>query len=166
MNPAQCAGLIFGVPIGTKTRNFFWTNHFAKPKVETMKHTIAFLVCILAGIGIGWYFGHIRAITEYQREALKHLPTIEAQMADLNKQRAEDYKAAKPYEASGASVALAALKNLDTNDVEGARLRLAAIVAIYYRGHSGDGDTNLLASIVSLAAKDTVLSNAIYGKLQ
>jgi predicted negative regulator of RcsB-dependent stress response len=131
---------------------------------EPMKHTIAFLVCILAGIGIGWYFGHARAITEYQREALKHLPAIEAQMADLNKQRTEDFKAAKPYEASSASIALAALENLDTNDVEGARSRLAAIVAVYYRGHSGDGDTNLLTSIVSFAGRDTVLSNAIYSR--
>jgi hypothetical protein len=84
----------------------------------------------------------------------------------LNKQRAEDFKAAKPYEASSASIALAALKSLDTNDTEGARSRLAAIVAIYYRGHSGDGDTNLLTSIATFAGKDAVLSNAIYGRLQ
>lgn len=131
-----------------------------------MKHTIAFLICILAGLGIGWYFGHANAITEYQHEALKHLPMVEAQMADLNKQRADDFKAAKPYEASSASIALAALKNLDANDVEGAKSKLAAIVAIYYRSHSSDGDTNLLASIVSFATSDMVLSNAIYGRLQ
>jgi hypothetical protein len=131
-----------------------------------MKHTIAFSVCILVGIGIGWYLGYIRAITEYQRDALKNLPTVEAQLEDLNKQKAEDFKAVKPYEASGASIALAALKNLDANDVEGARSRLAAIVAIYYRGHSGDEDTNLLTNIVSLAARDMVLSNAIYESLQ
>ena len=116
------------------------------------------------GIGIGWYFGHAHAITWYQREALKYAPTIEAELDDLNKQRAEDFKAAKPYEASGASIALAALKRLDTNDTEGARSRLAAIVAIYYRGHSGDGETNLLTSIASLAATDGVLSNAICSK--
>ncbi len=129
-----------------------------------MKHAIAFLVCILAGIGIGWYFGHAHAITEYQREALKYAPTIEAELDDLNKQRAEDFKVAKPYEASGAAIALAALTSLDTNNTEDARSRLAAMVANYYRDHSGEGDTNLLTSIMAFANKDMVLSNAVYGK--
>jgi predicted negative regulator of RcsB-dependent stress response len=131
-----------------------------------MKRTIIFLICIATGIGIGWYFGHTRAITEYQREALKNLPTIEAQLADLNKQQAEDFKAAKPYMAESASIALTALKRLDSNNVEGARAMLALPVANYYRGHSNDGDTNLLARIATFAAKDAVLSNAMYRKFQ
>ena len=129
-----------------------------------MKLTIAFLVCILAGIGVGWYFGHTRAISEYQRETLKHLPTIEAQTADFIRLRMEEFKTGEPYEASGAPIALATLKNLDTNDLEGAKLRLAAMAAIYYRGHSGDGNTNLLSDIVSYAATNATLSNAIYGR--
>ena len=129
-----------------------------------MKHTIAFLVCILAGIGIGWYFGHARAITEYQRESLKNLPTIEAQMADLNKQMAENYKEAKPYVASGASMALVALEDLATNNVEGTKAMMTEVVAGYYRDHSSNGDTNLLRSIATFATTDTALSNAIYGR--
>ena len=130
-----------------------------------MKHTVAFLLCILAGIVVGWYFGHTRAISEYQREALKNLPAVEAQTADFIRLRMEEIKTGKPYEASGASIALAALKSLETNDVEGAKSRLATTVAIYYRGHSGDGDTNLLTRIMDFAAKDAVLSNAIYAEL-
>jgi predicted negative regulator of RcsB-dependent stress response len=135
-----------------------------------MKHAIAFLICVLAGIGIGWYFGYTRPIAKNQRELLKRYQPIknqlEADMADFHRRNAEKFKAAAPWEASSASIALAALKNLDTNDVDGVRSRLAAMVAIYYRGHSGDGDTNLLTSIVAFAGKDAVLSNAIYGRLQ
>ena len=129
-----------------------------------MRFAIAFLACMLAGIGIGWYWGRSRAISEYQKESLKRQPALQAQLADLSRQREEELKAAKPYEASGASIALAALKDLKTNDVGGAKSRMAAIVAIYYRSHSGDGDTNLLRSIVSFAGTDMVLSNAIHSR--
>ncbi len=129
-----------------------------------MKGLIAFLACIVAGIGIGWYWGHSRAVSEYQRDALQRLPALESQLTDLNRERAEESKAAKPYEASGASIALASLKSLDANDVAGAKSRLAATVAIYYRSHLSDGDTDLLKSIESFAASDSVLSNSIYSK--
>jgi len=74
-----------------------------------MKHAIAYLVCILAGIEIGWHFGHARAVIEYERDVL---PKIEAQMEDLNRQRAEEFNAAKPWEESTASIALAAEKKI------------------------------------------------------
>jgi hypothetical protein len=135
-----------------------------------MKRTIAFLVCVMAGIGIGWYFGYTRPIAKHQRELLNEYQPIkdqlETNMADFHKRNAEEFKTAAPWEASSASIALAALENLKTNNLEDAKFRLAAIVAIYYRGHSHDGDTNLLADIVTFATTDTVLSNAIYGKLQ
>jgi len=134
-----------------------------------MKRTIKFLICILIGVGIGWYFGYTRPVAKKQRELLSqnryignHLHEYDSDMADFNKRRAEYFEAAKPYEGSGASIALAALKNLDVGDTEGARSRLVAIIAIYYRNHSRDGDTNLLTSIVDFAVTDTVLSNAIH----
>jgi hypothetical protein len=82
-------------------------------------------------------------------------------------QRVEYYKTAKPWETGTAEIALAGLKSLDANDMKDARFRLAELLGIYYRGHLYDGDTNHLpADIVSFAAKDLVLSNEIYGKLQ
>jgi len=130
-----------------------------------MKPTVAFIVCILAAIGIGWYFGRSHAISDYQREALKNLPTIEAQMVAFDKQRAEYYKAAKPWETGTAEIALAGFKDLDTNNTQDARFSFAELVGLYYRGHLRDGDTNLLLTdIVTFAAKDLVLSNEIYGK--
>ena len=136
-----------------------------------MKHATAFLVCILVGIGIGWYFGYTRPVAENQRELLKdnqffrdHTQGFDAAAAYFEKRQAEYFKEAEPWEASSASITLAALKNLKTNNLGDAKFRLASIVALYYRSHSRDGDTNLLANIVAFAATDNVLSNAIYSK--
>jgi hypothetical protein len=130
-----------------------------------MKRAIPFFASVLVGVGVGWYWGHSRAISEYQREALKNLPTIEAQMVAIDRQRAEYYKAAKPWEIGTAQIALAGLKDLDTNNTQDARFRFAELVGLYYRSHWNDGDTNhLLTYIVTFAAKDVVLSNEIYGK--
>jgi hypothetical protein len=130
-----------------------------------MKWGIALLVSFLAGSGVGWYFGHSRAISEYQREALKNLPALEAQMLALNRQRTEYYKTAKPWVTGTAEIALAGLKHLDTNDTAEAKYRFAELIGFYYRDHSNDGGTNwLLSDIEAFAAKDVVLSNEIYGK--
>jgi hypothetical protein len=133
-----------------------------------MKYFIAITICLAIGIGIGWYIGYVRTSAKYQHELLKEYQPMKSQLheeiVDFHKNSAEEFKAAVPWEASSASIALAALKNLDTNDVGSARFRLASMIAIYYHGHSKDGDTNLLASIVAFAATDSVLSNAVYTK--
>jgi hypothetical protein len=131
-----------------------------------MKRIIAFLVCILAGIGIGWYFGYTRPVAKNQRELLSKYQPMMDEFEAFNKQREAYAKEAEPWMASSASIALGALKNLKTNDMEDAKYRLAAIVAAYYRGHSRDGDTNLLNRIVTFAASDTAFSNALYGPLK
>jgi hypothetical protein len=127
-----------------------------------MKQTILFLISLLAGIVVGSYFGYERGYQKYDRELLRLIPQFEKDVAEFNKERAVDSKAAKPYETSRAVGALSALKRLDSNDLEGARANLASLIAIYYGNHSRDGDTNLLSNIVKLATTDTVLSNAIY----
>jgi hypothetical protein len=134
-----------------------------------MKNAIAILVCIALGIGIGWYCERMRSAVQAQRdfEVFKeeYLAKFNVELGTFDKFREEEFNKAAPWEASSASIALAALKNLDANDVQGARLRLASIAAVYYRGHSHDGDTNLITSLVTFAATDTVLSNALYRKL-
>lgn len=138
-----------------------------------MKRSITYSVCVLVGIGIGWYFGYTRPVTQKQRELLEqgeyfreHTREFDADVAVFEKMRAEYAKQAEPWMASSASIALGALKDLKTNDLDGAKYRLAAIVAAYYRGHSRDGDTNLIKSIVTFAASDTAFSNAFYGPLK
>jgi len=131
-----------------------------------MKRATAFLVCILAGIGIGWYFGYTRPVAQNQRELLRDYQPMMDQFESWNRQTAAYAKEAEPWMASSASIALGALGSLKTNDMEGAKYRLACIVAAYYRGHSRDGDTNLLHRIVTFAATDTAFSNAFYGPLR
>jgi hypothetical protein len=89
---------------------------------------------------------------------------VEAVNEAFIKERAEHDRLAKPYEASGASMALWVLQSLDTNDVDGAKSELVQTIANYYRPHRDDGDTDILAAITAFAAKDAALSNAIYHK--
>jgi hypothetical protein len=132
-----------------------------------MKNALAFLICISAGIGIGWYFGYVCPAARNQRQLLEeYLPfkqEMETNMAYLNRQREESSKLAKPWEASTASIALVGLKDLDTTNLGDARFRLATLIAIYYHAHLNDGDTNILNRIASCAATNSALSNAIYG---
>jgi hypothetical protein len=86
-------------------------------------------------------------------------------MVAIDKQRAEYYKTAKPWEIGTAEIALAGLKSLDTNDMKDARFRFAELLGLYYRSDWHDGGTNLLrADIAAFAAKDVTLSNEIYRK--
>jgi hypothetical protein len=126
------------------------------------KTTVAYLVCIAMGVGVGWYVGNTRPNANLQRV----LAELESETAEFSKQRTEYFKAAAPYAASGASIALATLKNLEANDLERAKSRLAAMIATYYRGHLPEGDTNLLASIADFAATNSRLSNAVFGAFQ
>ena len=91
-----------------------------------MKHTITLIIGIAIGIGIGWYLGYIRLTGEYQRELIKeYQPSkdqLDAEIADFHKRSTEAFKEAEPWQASSASMALGALKNFSTNDVEGARI--------------------------------------------
>ncbi len=137
-----------------------------------MRRAITILVSIALGFSIGWYCGHTRLVVDTQHNVLEshkvitdYISNYNTELTAFDKMRKEEFQTAAPWEASTASISLAALKNLDTNDEDGARARLAAMIAIYYHSHSRDGDSNLLAKIVSLAAKNTVLSNALYPKL-
>ena len=146
------------------------------------KNVLRLFVYIMVGMGIGWFFGYTNPVAKNQREILKdfqyfkdhtrefdaeckkRLVELDEQCADFEKRQAEYSKKAEPWMASSASIALAALKHLETNDVEDAKVRLAAMIATYHRVHSGDGDTNLLKSIERFAATNMVLSNAVYRK--
>jgi hypothetical protein len=139
-----------------------------------MKRIIAFLVCILVGFGMGWYYGYTRPTAKDQRAILNnqqyfkaHLTNFDAAVADFKQRESKISVAAKPWETASASVALMGLKDLETNDMAGAKYRLAELVGLYYRPYSHDANagTNLfLREIAAFAAKDVVLSNEIYGK--
>jgi hypothetical protein len=138
-----------------------------------MKRIITFLVCILIGVGIGWYFGFSRPVAKNQRELLKeyhytldHLHMTDAEMTEFGKHYKEYFEAMKRQDEYAAAVALLVYKRLGAGNVEGAKWELATTISTYYRGHRLDGNTNLLTRITSYAATNSAMSNAIYGKLE
>jgi len=138
-----------------------------------MKRIIAFLVCILIGIGIGWYYGYTRPVAKNQRELLKqyqytrdNFHMTDAEMADFGKHESEYFAAMQRQDEFAAAIALAAFKNLEASNTDRAKWELETTVSAYYRGHLHDGNTNLLHHIVYYAATNSALSNAIYRKLE
>jgi len=86
--------------------------------------------------------------------------------ANYMKHHAEYFEAMKRQDEFAATMALAALVKLDRGDIEKAKSRLEKTISIYYRGHRDDGDSNVLRHIVTFAATNSALSNAIYRKLE
>ena len=138
-----------------------------------MKRIIAFSVCVLLGVGIGWYFGFTRPATRNQRKLLSEYQFVrdnfhmtDKEMADFGEHRAEYFAAMKRQDEMAAVIALAALVKLEQGDMEKTKSRLQTAISIYYRGHRQDGDSNVLRHITTFAATNAALSNAIYRKLE
>jgi hypothetical protein len=138
-----------------------------------MKRIITFLVCILIGIGIGWYFGYSLPVAKNQRDLLEQyqytrdkFQMTDAEMADFGKHEPEYFEAMRRQDEFAAAVAFWAFRNLEAGDTNRAEWELATTVSAYYRGHRLDGNTNLLGHIVSYAATNSAMSNAIYRKLE
>jgi hypothetical protein len=132
-----------------------------------MKSIAISTVTLLVGVGVGWYFGY----SQNRRELLMKYESLQIEV-DSNtaamwaRNEARDKKAfetVNPWVTLTSKTALAALKDVDANNMHDTRVRLATLVATYYHFHSRDGDTNLLQQIVSYAATNSAVSNAIYG---
>ena len=139
----------------------------------SMKRILAFSACIFLGVGIGWYVGYSRPVAKNQRKLLNeyqferdNFHMTDAEMADLGAHRAEYFDTMKRQDEMAAVIALAALVKLDQGDIEKAKWRLETAISIYYRGHSHDGNSNLLRHITTYASTNAALSNAIYRKLE
>jgi hypothetical protein len=138
-----------------------------------MKRIIPPLVCLFIGFGAGWYFGYTRPAARNQRELIRQYQYVrdnfhmtDAQMVDFGAHQQEYFAAIKREDEMAALIALAALAKLDQGDLDMAKGRLQTAISIYYRGHSFDGDSNLLRHITDYAATNAPLSNAIYRKLE
>ena len=138
-----------------------------------MKRIITFSVCVLLGVGVGWYLGFTRPAARNQRKLLSEYQFVrdnfhmtDEEMADFGEHRAEYFAAMKRQDEMAAAMALGALVKLDQGDVEKAKSRLEMTISIYYRGHRLDGDSNVLRHITTFAATNAALSNAIYRKLE
>jgi hypothetical protein len=138
-----------------------------------MKRVALFLIGVLVGVGIGWYFGYTRPVAENQRKILKNYQTVrdafhatDEEMADFGGRLPEFWDAAKRQDEFAAAVALATFRQLEAGDVSRAKKTLANTMGGYYRGHRDDGNTNVLAHIQSLAATNGKVADAIYRKLE
>jgi hypothetical protein len=138
-----------------------------------MKRIIPLLVAILLGLSVGWYFGYTRPVAQNQRKLLKEYQSVrdalhatDGEMAHFGGRLPEYWDAVKRQEEFAAGIALGVFFKLEKGNVEGAKSNLATTVAIYYRGHRHDGDTNFLARIERIASTNAAISNAIYRKLE
>jgi hypothetical protein len=138
-----------------------------------MKRILSFSACVFIGVGIGWYVGYSRPTAKNQRKLLSEYQFVkdnfhmtDAEMADFGEHHAEYFEAMKRQDEMSAVIALAALVKLNQGDMEKAKWRLETAIAIYYRGHNQDGNSNVLRHITTYASTNVALSNAIYGKLE
>ncbi|MFO1477145.1 MAG: hypothetical protein U1F98_10895 [Verrucomicrobiota bacterium] len=138
-----------------------------------MKRIVLFIIAILLGVGIGWYFGYTRPTVKNQRKLLReyqitrdNFQMTDAEMADFAEHRQEYFEAMKRQDEMAAAMALGALVPLERGDVEKAKSRLQTTISIYFRGHRQDGDSNVLRHITAFAATNAALSNAIYRRLE
>lgn len=137
-----------------------------------MKRTIPFVVCVMLGVGIGWYFGYTRPVAKHQRELLSEyrdvrdsLHMTDKEMADVGGKLPQFVEDMKRQDEMTAFVALAVLKLLEKDDVEGAKEVLARHVGSYYRlYHAKGGDAKLVSAIEEAAQQYPAVSAEISEK--
>src|SRR5204862_6086041 len=113
-----------------------------------MKRNILLSACIAVGIAI---LVSLVIVAKNQRKLLREYQVVkdnfkmtDAEMADFGEHRAEYFAAMKRQDEMAAVIALAALAGLERGDIQKAKWRLETAISIYYRGHSHDGDSNVL----------------------
>jgi len=120
-----------------------------------MKRIVPFLVCVMLGVGVGWYFGYTRPVVKQQRQLLREYQEIrddfhmtDEEMADVGRKIPQYIEDMKRKDEMAAIVALTAFKLLEKDDVKGAKQVLARHVGIYYvLYHEKGGDAELLSDI-------------------
>ena len=119
-----------------------------------MKHIITSIVCLAAGVGIGWYFGYTRPSLQAMHLTQELQKETGIPMEEMAKSVPDALAALQRQDETAARYALGAYKILEQGDVERAKSRLLLAVGSYYRVyHDKGGDTNLLAAITEAAQK-------------
>ncbi len=128
-------------------------------------------LCLLLGVSTGWYFGYTRPSVENQRRLVQNydaardaFEAAQEQFSDYGGQPGEFWEAAKVQDEFAALVSLQAFKDLEGGYAQKGKEALASTVAMYYRAHRRDGNTNLMLCIEWVATTNAVLSNAICRK--
>ena len=119
-----------------------------------MKNIIPFLVCVLAGVGVGWYVGRAVQTAEARRVVNQGMTKVE-----------------EVYDAAEARSALRAIPIIQSADTKQAVDWFARPIAIYYHQFAGEACTNserlmLRGMIEQLASTNKTVADAIHAKIQ
>ena len=131
-----------------------------------MKHIITSIVCLAAGVGIGWHFGYTRASLQAIHLTQELQKETGMSQAEMVKAVPESLAAIQRDDESVATVALRGIEILDRGDVAAAKKHLAYWVGSYYRVYHANGDPNLIAHIESAATTNPEIAAEITKKSQ
>ena len=131
-----------------------------------MKRIIPSLVCLLVGMGVGWYFGYSRPALRMQHLYEDIQKTTGISDSDMVKQVPESLAAIRREDESVAIVALRGIEILGRGDTQAAKKHLAYWVGSYYRVYHTNGDTNLIARIEQAATTNAEVAAEIAKKIQ
>ena len=139
-----------------------------------MKSIIPPLVCLVIGVGVGWYFGYTRPTAKNQRELLAqyqytrdNFHMTDAEMAEVGPKIPQYFEDMKRQDEKAAMFALGAFRILEQGDTERAKTHLLKAVGSYYRVyHNKGGDTNSIMKIEEAAQKYPAVAAEISRKLE
>jgi hypothetical protein len=131
-----------------------------------MKHFIRSLICLAAGVALGWYFGYTRPALQAMHLYQDVQKTTGLSDAEMLKQVPDSLAAMKRDDEGVALVALRGIEILDRGEPEAAKKHLAYWVGSYYRVYHTNGDTNLIARIERAATTNADIAAEIAKKTQ
>ncbi len=131
-----------------------------------MKQIITSIFCLMAGIGIGWYFGYTRPALKAMHITQEIQKETGMSIEDMVKAVPDSLAAIKREDESVAYIGLTSIKMLDHGNTETAEKYLAYWVGSYYRVYQTNGDTNLIAKIKQAATTNPEIAAELAKKSQ
>jgi hypothetical protein len=139
-----------------------------------MKNVFLISVCLLLGVGIGWYLGYSRPVVTNQRKLLKEYESLrddidlaDPALAETIQKLPQDfegqfYDAIKNEDEMLAVVGLATFKDLERGDTSAAKSRMVQLIGSYYfLYHDSGGNPDTLAKIKEAASEYPAIADEI-----
>src|SRR5438046_65956 len=105
----------------------------------SMKRLIPYLLCVLFGTLMGWYYGYTRPVAVHYRELLKEYHEVlgqthltDKEMAELGTKLPQYFEDVKRLDEMAAAMALSAYYLLEEGDIESAKKWLTRAIGSYY----------------------------------
>ncbi len=137
-----------------------------------MKHAMIAIACLVIGFGLGWFC--VYPVARHQRELLAEYRYVrdnfqltDAEMAEFGRDYRQFRKDLIRQDELAATVALAALKKLESGDTDAAKAVLLRHVGMYYRlYHDKDGNKTLLDAIEKASQEYPSIATEILRKVE